>query len=430
MRAELGEQQLARIIGYHEAVAQALGGEVVPARIGVLLRMLHQVRETAKLKDLVNSSLASLKEGLKSRISPYSGPPPGAAATAAAAAATPGNPDSTSPRKTPADKDKDMDKEKDEDETKYTHQIRWDVASRTLLLALESALERWVDSHNSTIDARRAAERTIEGDLDSVALDKTAEFTGLLTYLISSCAFAAIKGGDIQSLRRRMTEEKQRLRRIKKDEEKRASEAAAAVSAAQRWGAGELGSGLDIPGLGLTTPQVSFAPSLTQSKSSTAGKKSNPRDPQATKPKPKLVTTGTHPSGGVALGGDSVSAPAKKSRSNPSSKKRTEPVLGSDYPKKKVFDAKDFIEDALPAAVTVASAEAEAEAVDDADDAMAVAGTTGASTLESESMSMAPADETHQGLSTQIETTAEATQMSDSVPRTLGDSDDDEDGGD
>ena len=378
--------------------------------------MLHQMRETVKLKELVNSSTNSLKEALKSRISLYSGPPPGAAATAAAAAATPGCPDSASPRKTPADKDKD------EDEAKYTHQIRWDVASRTLLLAVESAIERWVDSHNSTIEARSAAERAMEGDLDSVALDKTAEFTGLLTVLISGCAFANVKGGDIQSMRRRMTEEKQRLRRVKKDEEKRASEAAAAISAAQRWGNEGLGSGLDIPGLGLTTPQVSFAPSLSQTKSSTTGKKGNPRDPQATKSKPKLVSTGEHSGGGVGVGGDSVSAPAKKSRTNPSSKKRTEPVLGSEYPKKKVFDAKDFIEDVLPAAVTVTSS----EAVDEANNAMAVT-TTGPSTAVGsfEHESIAPADDTHQGLGTQVETPAENTQVSDSVPRTLA-SDDEE----
>jgi hypothetical protein len=340
IRKEQGDTALARTTGYHEAVAAALGGEVPIARVAIFLKRLQLKVETDKHKRLLLAAIQELKETLTSKVSvcAVATTMPGDDGAATAAGDSP--PKGAAP---PTGAAADGDDEK----VAYTHQVRWDVVTRTLLVSIEQHVENWLLGENRLRDTPDLGPK-------EPPLEKAQELTGIFNHVRDTAfshlgAGALVKGGDVATMKRRLSEEKQRLKKKEKE--------AAEQQAKRSWGSEALG--LD---------QLSSSSSATASSSSSAAAAAaaavvgtpfafGPQSPSSKKAvssksqkkgpshKPSFVLP---PSDGTSATTDGLPLTTKK---RPAATKKTGPAFGSTYARMCPFDAADFLEESGPSSI-------------------------------------------------------------------------------
>lgn len=191
----------------------------------------------------------------------------------------------------------------------FTHQCRWDGPTRALLHRLDALCSQWVRAENAALDVLSAAERRLY-DGDAKALVERDEQGGLLKHVVDACFPASTRGGDVTALRRQLTAEKTRLKKVVAGREERNR---TLDEAASKWSVEPHSSSSSSSSSSLAGPGPS----------SSSGKKKAPPSPR------------DKAGAGVGVGGG-VGDKSEKKKAAPRPKPPAEPIRGHIYPPKKV----------------------------------------------------------------------------------------------
>ncbi len=306
--------------GYFESICSPLGGQEVVS-LGIVKNSLMRIRlkrVASEARSFMESSQRQLFQVLMEKVAPYTETPTTGTGTGTGAGADGEAGDGAGSNALDAGALSPTKDKGGKDGVAYTHIVKWDIPLRSLLAQAEAAVLTWTSAENryrKTLTAldKKGLDRDDVGSID----DKT-EVLKFLAKVEASFP-PATKQGDIATLRKNISTEKNRT--------KRKSTAAAAAIGDKGLGQGpapkKARKSMDgvVTGTGSSVEQPSPLPLTGRSSS------------DGTASYPGIITTAPSP-GAVAR--------APTPRQSFSGKKQREPIFSDEFYKCPPFNMADF----------------------------------------------------------------------------------------